>query len=130
MTISSRHGLVDEGRVRADLSVQTLWLRYISLSGVADLLDVDAYLNGLIDLDSYQEDKLSYAVNEELDELHQAARLPYTSAMEAAPPVENPLEVLHELLAAARAGSTDTHTTAIRDDTSPPSDEATGKDGR
>jgi hypothetical protein len=130
MSIPSRHCRVDEGRVAADLSVQTLWLHYISLSGVADLLDVDAYLHGLIDLDSYQEDKLSYAVNERLDELHQAARLPYSSAMEAASPLENPLDVLRELLAAARADPTDRDTPVTEDDTSPPSDEAIGKDGR
>jgi hypothetical protein len=107
MSISTRYRRVDEGRVHADLSVQTLWLHYISLSGVADLLDVDAYLHGLIDLDSDQEDKLSYAVNEQLDERHRAARLPYAYPMEPAPAAEDPLDVLQELLLAARLHSQD-----------------------
>jgi hypothetical protein len=102
MTIASRHQSVDRGRVQAHLSVQQLWLHYVSLSGVADLLEVDAYLQGLFALGPYQEDKLSYAVNEELDELHQAARLTYTFPMEATPVAENPLDVLHELLQTAR----------------------------
>jgi len=108
MTTASRHQRVDQARVQAHLSVQQLWLRYISLSGVADLLEVDAYLHGLFTLGSYQEDKLSHAVNEQLDELHRAARLPYTSAMEPAPMAENPLDVLRELLQTARYDDTRT----------------------
>jgi len=107
MSTPPRYRRVDQGRIQADLSVQKLWLHYISLSGIADLLDVDAYLHGLIDLDTYQEDKLSYAVNEQLDELHQASRLPYAYPWEAAPPAENPLDVLHQLLDAARSAATD-----------------------
>ena len=82
--------------------MQELWLHYISISGVADLLEVDAYLHGLFTLGSYQEDKLCYAVNERLDELYEAARLPYSSALELAPVAEDPLDVLDELLATAR----------------------------
>jgi hypothetical protein len=108
MTTGSRHQSVDRGRIQAHLSVQQLWLHYISLSGVADLLEVDAYLHGLFTLGSYQEDKLSYAVNEQLDELHQAARLPYTSAMEFVPVAENPLDVLRELLQTTQPDHTDT----------------------
>jgi hypothetical protein len=109
MTTASRHERVDRARVQAHLTVQQLWLHYISLSGVADLLEVDAYLNGLFTLGSYQEDKLSYAVNEELDEQHEAARLPYTSPMEPAPVAEDPLEVLRELLQTARNDTSDDH---------------------
>jgi hypothetical protein len=103
MTGSSRNQRVDQARLQAQLSVQDLWLHYVSLSGVADLLEVDAYLHGLLTLGSYQEDKLSYAVNEELDELHRAARLRYATPMEPAPVAEDPLDVLRELLNAAQA---------------------------
>jgi hypothetical protein len=102
MTGAGRSQRVEQSRVQAQLSVQELWLHYISLSGVADLLEVDAYLHGLFTLSSYQEDKLCYAVNEQLDELHDAARLPYSSALEPVPVAEDPLDVLDELLEAAR----------------------------
>jgi len=108
MTTVYRHQRVDRARVQANLSVQQLWLNYISVSGVADLLEVDAYLHGLFTLGSYQEDKLSYVVNQQLDEIHRAARLPYTSTMEPAAVAENPLDVLRELLQTARGDDTNT----------------------
>jgi hypothetical protein len=109
MTTATRSQRVDSSRIQARLSVQQLWLHYISLSGVADLLEVDAYLHGVFTLGSYQEDKLSYAVNEELAELHEAARLPYSYSPEPAPsaPVADPLDVLRELLETARADRPD-----------------------
>ena len=107
MTSAPRSQQIDRSRVQAQLSVQELWLHYISLSGIADLLEVDAYLHGSFTLGSYQEDKLCYAVNEELDELHDAARLPYSSAMEPEPVVEDPLDVLQELLDTARGDRTE-----------------------
>jgi hypothetical protein len=109
MGTASRSQRVDRARLDAHLDVQQLWLRYISLSGIADLLEVDAYLHGLFTLDSYQEDKLSFAVNAELDELHQAARLPYTLPMEPTPAPENPLDILRELLRADRSHLATTH---------------------
>ena len=102
MTSAPRSQQIDWSRVQAQLSVQELWLHYISLSGVADLLEIDAYLHGLFTLGDYQEDKLCFAVNEELDQLHEAARLPYSSALSPPPAGEDPLDVLQELLDTAR----------------------------
>ncbi|HYP45462.1 MAG TPA: hypothetical protein VEQ66_09745 [Propionibacteriaceae bacterium] len=102
MTTASRFQSVNQGRIQARLSVQQLWLNYISLSGIADLLEVDAYLHGLFTLGSYQEDKLSFAVNAELDEIHHAARLPYTLPLQFTPAAEDPLDILRGLLEAGR----------------------------
>lgn len=107
MTSAPRSQQIDRSRVQAQLSVQELWLHYISLSGVADLLEIDAYLHGLFTLGDYQEDKLCFAVNEELDQLHEAARLPYSSALPPPPSGEDPLDVLQELLDTARRGCGD-----------------------
>ena len=109
MTSAPRSQQVDRSRVQAQLSVQELWLHYISLSGIADLLEVDAYLHGVFTLGSYQEDKLSFAVNAELDQRHQAARLPYTHLMEPTSAAEDPLDILrrHPVIADVRTGHGD-----------------------
>jgi hypothetical protein len=75
----SRHEIIDAARRRAGLSVQQLWLDYMSVSGIADLVEVEAYLHGLMPLPAYQEDKLAVAVNERLDDLYRAARVPYST---------------------------------------------------
>ena len=102
MTSPSRSQRVDGVRIVAGLCVWQLWLDYQSLSGVADLIEVDGYLHGVFTLTSDEEDKLCLAVNEELDELHRAAWLPYSSPSESAPVSENPLDVLRDLLDSAR----------------------------
>ena len=97
MLHSSRHHSIEAARRRAEMSVQGLWVRYMSFSGIADLVEVEAYLQGLMPLPSYQEDKLAHAVNERLDELHQATRVPYTTTG-ADIQDGDPLEVISQLL--------------------------------
>jgi hypothetical protein len=98
MTHSSRHESMEAARRRADLSVQQLWLEYMSFSGLAGLVEVEAYLYGLMSLDSYQEDKLAHAVNERLDDLYRAARVPYSTPTPDDLESEHPLDVIDELL--------------------------------
>ena len=98
MTHSSRHESIEAARRRAEFSVQQLWLEYMSLSGLAGLVEVEAYLYGLMPLDSYQEDKLAHAVNERLDDLYRAARVPYSTPSPADLKAEHPLDVIDELL--------------------------------
>jgi hypothetical protein len=99
----SWHQTIEAGRRRAELSVQQLWLDYMSFSGIADLVEVEAYLHGLMPLPSYQEDKLAHAVNERLDDLYRAARVPYSTPSTADPDTQRRLdEVIDELLQEAR----------------------------
>ena len=102
MTHSSRHESIEAARRRAGLSVQQLWLDYMSFSGIADLVEVEAYLHGLMPLPAYQEDKLAHAVNERLDDLYRAARLPYSTPPAADPKSEDPLKIIDELLQEAK----------------------------
>jgi hypothetical protein len=60
---------LDVGYRRAELTLEQLWLRYFALGGVAGLVEVEAYLHGLMPLPSLQRDILAHAVNERLDEL-------------------------------------------------------------
>jgi hypothetical protein len=54
---------------RADLTLEELWTRYFALGGEADLMEVEGFLVGLMDLSPLQRDMLAHAVNERLDEL-------------------------------------------------------------
>ena len=60
----------------AELTVQELWLRYFALGGVADPMEVEAYLSGLMPLPKAQHNLLATVVNDRLDELP-APRAPY-----------------------------------------------------
>ena len=76
MTVEDRHGRMEAARIRSELTVQNLWLRYVALGGSGDAFDLDGYLQGLVSLESYQEDVLAQALNEELASLYEAHRIP------------------------------------------------------
>ena len=76
MDIDDRYRLCEIARVRGELSVHELWLRYLALGGSVDAFDVDGYLQGLLPLDALEQDILAVALNERLDEVYRAARVP------------------------------------------------------
>jgi len=75
MTSDERHGRMDAARVRAELSVQELWLRYVALGGAGDAFDLDGYLQGLVPLETFQQDVLAQALNEALEDGYRAYRV-------------------------------------------------------
>jgi hypothetical protein len=85
----------------SDLTLEGLWLRYFALGGEADLLTVEAQLEGLLSLPSTQGDLLALAINERLDELMARRRAPYSRVIRHGKPATGPLAALVELLAAA-----------------------------
>ena len=70
---------MDAARVRAELTVQDLWLRYVGLGGTGDAFDIDGYLQGLVPLESFQQDVLAQAVNEALDDGYRTYHVPLSS---------------------------------------------------
>ena len=86
---------------RADLTLEQLWTRYFALGGDADLMDVDAHLAGLIRLPPGERDMLAHAVNERLDEVLAAHRVPYSRPVRQNRPTTGPLAALVELLMSA-----------------------------
>ena len=76
MDIDDRHRLFEGARVRGELTVAALWLRYLALGGSCDAFDIDGYLQGLLPLDTLEQDILAVALNERLDEVYRAARIP------------------------------------------------------
>lgn len=79
MTSDDRHRTVERARLRAGLAVQELWLRYVALGGSRDAFDVDGYLQGMVGLETFQQDVLAQAVNEGLEERYRATRVPLSA---------------------------------------------------
>jgi hypothetical protein len=84
MNTDDRHRLCETARVRGELTVQELWLRYLALGGNHDEFDIDGYLQGILPLNTLEQDILAVALNERLDELYRAARVPVARAMPGA----------------------------------------------
>jgi hypothetical protein len=95
----SRSPLFQAARQRAELSVDELWLRYLALTGTCDVFELDAFLNDLTVWMDHEQNVLACALNERLDELYQAVRVPYLMLSSPTSRPEDPLAVLHELLA-------------------------------
>jgi len=70
---------MDAARVRAELTVQDLWLRYVALGGTGDAFDIDGYLQGLVPLETFQQDVLAQALNEALEDGYRAYRIPLST---------------------------------------------------
>jgi hypothetical protein len=79
MNNDHRHQAMDAARVGARLSVQDLWLRYLALGGSGDAFEIDGYLQGMVPLDSFQQDVLAQAVNEALEDLYRSLLVPLSA---------------------------------------------------
>ncbi|MFW3172850.1 hypothetical protein [Geodermatophilus sp. CPCC 206100] len=79
MTGDDRYRRMDAARVRAQLSVQELWLGYLALGGTGDAFDLDGYLQGLVPLDAFQQDVLAQTLNEALTDLYRSYLIPLST---------------------------------------------------
>ena len=79
MSGNEQHRRMDVARIHADLSVQELWLRYVALGGSGDAFDLDGYLQGLVPLETFQQDVLAQALNEALQESCSAYHVPLST---------------------------------------------------
>jgi hypothetical protein len=55
---------LEEGMSLTGMTFEELWIRELELGGVAGILEVEAYVLGLLAPDSYQHDLLAQALNE------------------------------------------------------------------
>jgi hypothetical protein len=83
---------------RAGLTLEQLWMRYFALGGDVGLMELDAYLNGVMALPRVQRDMAAHAVNERLDELVGRNRAPYSRPIRQSRPSHGPLAALVDLL--------------------------------
>jgi hypothetical protein len=84
-----------------ELRLEELWLRYFALGGDADLIAVEAHLEGLVPLSRAQGDVLALVINERIDELLAQRRVPYSRTIRQERPSTGPLAALVGLLSAA-----------------------------
>jgi hypothetical protein len=63
-------------------------VRYLGVGGNCDIFDIDAHLQGILALESFEHDTLAYALNERLDELANQAHVHYLR-----PPKEAPIRL-------------------------------------
>ena len=84
------------------LTLEQLWHRYFALGGTAGLLEVDAFLQGLMPLPDLERDLLAHAVNERLDDLTGRARATYSFPLRAEVPRTGPLAAVLHLLSGTR----------------------------
>ncbi|HEX2073779.1 MAG TPA: hypothetical protein VHF92_08350 [Geodermatophilus sp.] len=71
---------MDAARIRAELTVQDLWLRYVARGGTGDAFDLDGYLEELVPLETFQQDVLAPALNEALEDGFRAYRVPLSAS--------------------------------------------------
>jgi hypothetical protein len=99
---SSRHHLFAAALGRAGWSLRQAWLGYFALGGRCDVVDVEAFLEGLMTIDAYEQDVLAVALNERLHDLYLDGRVPYLHGDDAgSTPLPVAAEVLTELIAQA-----------------------------
>ena len=100
-TTDFRHHLFESARMQAGWTVQQLWVGYLAVGGSRDAFDIEAYLYGLGPLSDDQQDILANAVNERLDDLYRATRVPYLATLTLKPcECQDPLTILDQLLGA------------------------------
>lgn len=98
--------LLERSAREVGLTIEHLWLRYFALGGQVEVLELEAYLAGLMPLPATQYDVLAQAVNERLEEVLGEQRVPYSFALGARPGAR-PLAGLIELLRASHRSPPD-----------------------
>lgn len=68
-----------EAMEEAGIPVNAVWMRYFSFTGAAGEYEIDAYLNGSLELPAHERDLVAHAVNELVKELPPRRMAPYSS---------------------------------------------------
>ena len=68
-----------EAMQQAGLPLSEVWIRYFSFTGVVGEYEVDAYLNGSLELPAHDRDLIAHAVNELIDEVPPLPTAPYSN---------------------------------------------------
>ncbi len=76
MPVTSHEQAVRWAFERSGLTPHQVWMRFVSLGGNADTVEVDAYLHGLARPPRAEHDVLAHVLNERLDELDEPLRRP------------------------------------------------------
>lgn len=67
-----------EAMEEAGIALNAVWMRYFSFTGEAGEWEIDAYLNGSLELPAHERNLVSHAVNELIKELPPRRLAPYS----------------------------------------------------
>ena len=67
-----------EAMQEAGITLSAVWMRYFSFTGAAGEYEIDAYLNGSLELPVHERDLVAHAVNELINELPPRRMAPYS----------------------------------------------------
>ncbi len=98
LTPGRQRELCRHAQVSARLGTDELWRRYFAVGGTAGALELDAYLNGALDLPPEQRDRVALAINEHIDALAGKVRAPYSRPLRSVGDQDAALAALRELL--------------------------------
>jgi 8-oxo-dGTP pyrophosphatase MutT (NUDIX family) len=69
---------IREAMEESGIPLGEVWMRYFSFTGAAGEYEIDAYLNGSLELTPHERDLLAHAVNELINELPPRRKAPYS----------------------------------------------------
>lgn len=75
-----QHALTLDVIRRIGVTVEDVWVHYLSMGGDVDEYEVGAYLHGLMRLPALDRDMLSQSVNEMLDDICRGPRAPFSTS--------------------------------------------------
>ena len=67
-----------EAMQESGITLSAVWMRYFSFTGAAGEYEIDAYLNGSLELPAHERDLVAHAVNELIKELPPRRMAPYS----------------------------------------------------
>ena len=79
-----------EAMQEAGITLSAVWMRYFSFTGAAGEYEIDAYLNGSLELPAHERDLVAHAVNELIKELPPRRTAPYSPNGKRPGPIPNP----------------------------------------
>jgi hypothetical protein len=69
--------VIETARQHAELSIDDLWIRCVSLGSMASKPELEAYLNGEFQLDVHEYNVVAHALNERFMDRGQDSPVPY-----------------------------------------------------
>jgi hypothetical protein len=74
--LNSRYEVFAAAHRKAEWTLQSLWIDYLKLGGMLTAFDLDAFLAGLVPMQTKEQDVLACALNERLWDLGETLRVP------------------------------------------------------
>jgi hypothetical protein len=74
--------VIETARQHAELSIDDLWIRCVSLGSMVSRPELEAFLQGEFQLDSHEYNVVAHALNERFMDRDQDSPVPYATSIE------------------------------------------------